>query len=312
MDFITKLPRTRSGHDEIWVVVDRLTKSAHFNRGWEFLQGIIVFRSSRFWHIICLYLESHVLFEIILAISEELDTTPTDGVVKNLMPKTSNGYPEGCLNSLISALKRVKLKKMDEEQAHFYTRDMDGWHVKAVKTNPTEICFNKLAPSVRLVIQSTKAKNGGSHLCLTSLPKLRKSFAVRHTFISYEAVRYCIGFVQGVSWYDDLCVISPDTMSLGILLDTYKRWLGMVYFGKTLSGRQFPELSLPRHEGRTTKPLLCTLVAYGGTASGRIAKGITHNVAQLFCYVAYNPLYKTRPELVIYESNELEMEHVGR
>ncbi|GKC72707.1 reverse transcriptase domain-containing protein [Tanacetum coccineum] len=27
---ITKLPRTRSGHDAIWVVVDRLTKSAHF------------------------------------------------------------------------------------------------------------------------------------------------------------------------------------------------------------------------------------------------------------------------------------------
>ncbi|GJY44221.1 putative nucleotidyltransferase, ribonuclease H [Tanacetum coccineum] len=30
IDFITKLPRTRSGHDAIWVVVDRLTKSAHF------------------------------------------------------------------------------------------------------------------------------------------------------------------------------------------------------------------------------------------------------------------------------------------
>ncbi|GKC00075.1 putative reverse transcriptase domain-containing protein, partial [Tanacetum coccineum] len=29
-DFITKLPRTRSGHDAIWVVVDRLTKSTHF------------------------------------------------------------------------------------------------------------------------------------------------------------------------------------------------------------------------------------------------------------------------------------------
>ncbi|KAJ0592474.1 putative nucleotidyltransferase, Ribonuclease H [Helianthus annuus] len=30
MDFITKLPRTKNGHDTIWVIVDRLTKSAHF------------------------------------------------------------------------------------------------------------------------------------------------------------------------------------------------------------------------------------------------------------------------------------------
>nr|GEU87379.1 reverse transcriptase domain-containing protein [Tanacetum cinerariifolium] len=30
MDFMTKLPRTSSGHDTIWVVMDRLTKSAHF------------------------------------------------------------------------------------------------------------------------------------------------------------------------------------------------------------------------------------------------------------------------------------------
>nr|GEU69745.1 putative reverse transcriptase domain-containing protein [Tanacetum cinerariifolium] len=30
MDFITKLPRTRSGHDSIWVIVDRLTESTHF------------------------------------------------------------------------------------------------------------------------------------------------------------------------------------------------------------------------------------------------------------------------------------------
>jgi hypothetical protein len=30
MDFITKLPRTRDGHDMIWVIVDRMTKSAHF------------------------------------------------------------------------------------------------------------------------------------------------------------------------------------------------------------------------------------------------------------------------------------------
>ncbi|GKF01925.1 putative reverse transcriptase domain-containing protein [Tanacetum coccineum] len=30
MDFITKLPKTKSGHDTIWVIVDRLTKSAYF------------------------------------------------------------------------------------------------------------------------------------------------------------------------------------------------------------------------------------------------------------------------------------------
>ncbi|GJY00751.1 putative reverse transcriptase domain-containing protein [Tanacetum coccineum] len=30
MDFVTKLPRTPSGYDTIWVIVDRLTKSAHF------------------------------------------------------------------------------------------------------------------------------------------------------------------------------------------------------------------------------------------------------------------------------------------
>nr|GEW04384.1 hypothetical protein [Tanacetum cinerariifolium] len=30
MDFVTKLPRTGSGHDTIWVIMDRLTKSAHF------------------------------------------------------------------------------------------------------------------------------------------------------------------------------------------------------------------------------------------------------------------------------------------
>ncbi|KAI3751318.1 hypothetical protein L2E82_22385 [Cichorium intybus] len=31
-DFVTKLPRTSKGHDTIWVIVDRLTKSAHFLR----------------------------------------------------------------------------------------------------------------------------------------------------------------------------------------------------------------------------------------------------------------------------------------
>ena len=31
MDFVTGLPKVRGGYDSIWVIVDRLTKSAYFN-----------------------------------------------------------------------------------------------------------------------------------------------------------------------------------------------------------------------------------------------------------------------------------------
>ena len=35
MDFVYDLPRTRNGHDGVWVIVDRLTKSAHFLPVWK-------------------------------------------------------------------------------------------------------------------------------------------------------------------------------------------------------------------------------------------------------------------------------------
>ena len=45
MDFVTHLPRTQQKHDAVWVIVDRLTKSAHF------LAVRITFALERFYRL---------------------------------------------------------------------------------------------------------------------------------------------------------------------------------------------------------------------------------------------------------------------
>ncbi|GJW52880.1 reverse transcriptase domain-containing protein [Tanacetum coccineum] len=48
MDFITKLPKTSNEHDTIWVIVDRLTKSAHFipTRGTDSMESLTSYHAS--------------------------------------------------------------------------------------------------------------------------------------------------------------------------------------------------------------------------------------------------------------------------
>ncbi|GJY15812.1 putative reverse transcriptase domain-containing protein [Tanacetum coccineum] len=51
MDFVTKLPRTSNGHDTIWVIVDRITKSAHFipTRETDSMETLKIHFTSIFW-----------------------------------------------------------------------------------------------------------------------------------------------------------------------------------------------------------------------------------------------------------------------
>ncbi|GJR70369.1 putative reverse transcriptase domain-containing protein [Tanacetum coccineum] len=54
MDLVTKLPRTSSGHDTIWVIVERLTKYAHF------LPMREDYKMDRFWQSMQKALETHL------------------------------------------------------------------------------------------------------------------------------------------------------------------------------------------------------------------------------------------------------------
>jgi len=54
MDFIVGLPRTQSGYDSIWVIVDRLTKVAHFIPAKESYRGAQLAELYMSW-IVCLH-----------------------------------------------------------------------------------------------------------------------------------------------------------------------------------------------------------------------------------------------------------------
>ena len=52
MDFVTHLPRTQQKHDAVWVIVDRLTKSAHV-RGPEYIHKFITQLPKDYYLIPC-------------------------------------------------------------------------------------------------------------------------------------------------------------------------------------------------------------------------------------------------------------------
>nr|GEY23465.1 hypothetical protein [Tanacetum cinerariifolium] len=82
------------------------------------------------------------------------------------------------------------------ESSHELT-SMLGMTTRGVKTNLTEICFNKLVLSVRPAIQSTKARNNGSHFQFNFIYPLRQRVSYVR-FISSGGRR--ISYVQFISF----------------------------------------------------------------------------------------------------------------
>jgi hypothetical protein len=70
MDFISGIPRSEKGHDSIWVIVDRLTKSAHF-----ILVGIDYHPHQYAWIYLNQIVHLHVVLRAIISDHEPQFTT---------------------------------------------------------------------------------------------------------------------------------------------------------------------------------------------------------------------------------------------
>nr|GFA01723.1 hypothetical protein [Tanacetum cinerariifolium] len=80
MDFITKLPRTQFRYDSIWVIVDRLTKSAHFipvNEKFKTKKLARLYLKE----IVCKHRNSHTIIVITLVLKPHLLKLYTEGNV---------------------------------------------------------------------------------------------------------------------------------------------------------------------------------------------------------------------------------------
>ncbi|WVZ63831.1 LOW QUALITY PROTEIN: hypothetical protein U9M48_013429 [Paspalum notatum var. saurae] len=98
MDFIVGLPRTQKGYNSIWVVVDRLTKVAHFilriisDRGSQF--------TSRFWEQLHDSLDSKLWFSTAYHPQIDGQTERTNQIIEDMLRACAIQYGASCDKSL--------------------------------------------------------------------------------------------------------------------------------------------------------------------------------------------------------------------